>query len=211
MTEATTARPTLRERQRRETHRLIHRTAYDLALASGVSAVSVHSISEAAGISPRTFFNHFRSKDEALVPDLPDFTAEAQEAFLAEDAADLLTALQVLLSGHLAVLHEQAGAGEGPAAMKRLLEANPELLPRVLAVFEAFEQRVAALVARRTGRAPEDLFCTVAALTATATVRAAFNARCEAGADPTRPLSVQVPAAFAVLRRVVSPERTPSA
>jgi AcrR family transcriptional regulator len=58
-----------------------------------VSAVSVQGISDAAGVSPRTFFNHFRSKDEALLPDFPDFRPEAAQAFLDGDEPDLFAAL----------------------------------------------------------------------------------------------------------------------
>jgi AcrR family transcriptional regulator len=198
------ARPTLRERQRDETHGLIRRTTYELAVERGVSAVSVQSICAAAGVSTRTFFNHFRSKDEALIPDLPDFPDAAQRAFVDGVDPDLLTALEELLGEHIAWVQERADGGEGPRAMKRLLEANPELVPRAMAVFEALEQRVAALVARRTGRPSVDLFCTVAALTATSAMRAAFGTWEDGSADGAE-LRPAVSSAFAVLRELLAP------
>jgi AcrR family transcriptional regulator len=202
-------RPGLRERQRQETHQLIRRTAYDLAVQRGVSALSVQAICEAAGVSSRTFFNHFRSKDEALVPDFPDFPAEAEQAFVDAVEPDLVVALQGLMADHLACAEEHDGVGEAPAAMQRLLQANPELLPRALAVFGALEQRLAALVARRTGQEPADLFCVVAALTATSAMRAAFAALPDDGTDTGAALQRLVPEAFAVLRGLLTGSAPP--
>jgi AcrR family transcriptional regulator len=198
-----TARLPLRERQRRETHELIRRAAYELAVERGVAAVSVQDVCAVAGVSSRTFFNHFRSKDEALVPDLPDFPEPARRAFTDAVEPDLVRALESLVAEHLAWMQEHAGGDAGPRAMKRLLTANPELLPRAMAVFEALEQRVAALVAERTGRPAVDLYCTVAALTATSAMRAAFGTW-EDGEARDGELLPAVSAAFAVLRDLLA-------
>jgi AcrR family transcriptional regulator len=197
------ARPGLRERQRQETHHLIRRAAYELTLERGLSAVSVQAVCAAAGVSARTFFNHFRSKEEALIPDMADFPPESRNAFVGGAEPDLLRALEILLRGHLDCLEQEAGPQEGPVAMKRLLEANPELLPRALAVFETLEQRVAALVAQRTGRAPGDSYCTVAAMTASAALRAAFSVWDDDRPASSGQLQTLLPAVFDVLRQVV--------
>jgi AcrR family transcriptional regulator len=170
----TSAKPGLRERQRLETHRAIRRAAYDLIVADGVSSVSVQNICEAAGVSQRTFFNHFRSKDEALLPDFPDFDAEAQEVFVAGLEPDLIAALGDLLSGFVLWWSQGEERMLGPAAMRRVMLANPELIPRAMVVFETHELKVAELVALRTGRDRDDLFCRVASLTASAAMRAAL-------------------------------------
>lgn len=210
-------RPALRERQRAETHRLIRRAAHQLAAAQGVGATSVHSICEAAGVSSRTFFNHFRSKEEALVPDLPPFPETAEDAFVTGEEPDLVTALEVLLATHLLAVHDETpdnphdgSPDEDPLAVQRLVQANPELLPRALAVFGAIEQRLADLVARRTGRQADDLFCTVAALAATSAMRAAFDALPHRDGDPAEAMQRLVPAAFAALRALVAPGGSPA-
>jgi AcrR family transcriptional regulator len=201
----TSVRPGLRERQRAETHRMIRRAAYQLAAAHGVGAVSVQAVCELAGVSPRTFFNHFRSKEEALVPDLPDFPEAAVDAFVAGDGPDLVTALESLLGQHLLCVLELDVPDEDPLACQRLVLANPELLPRALAVFGAIEQRLAVLVARRTGLPADDLFCTVAALTAASAMRAAFDALARQEGDRADAARQLIPAAFAALRRLVTP------
>src|SRR2546429_502736 len=45
----------------------IMRAAYDLILRNGSSPTSVHDILHETGFSTRTFYRHFRSKDELLV------------------------------------------------------------------------------------------------------------------------------------------------
>jgi AcrR family transcriptional regulator len=198
------ARPSLRERQRQETHLLIRRTALALAAEHGVAGLSVQAICAEAGISARTFFNHFRSKDEALLPDFPEFSAAVVQAFVDAREPDLVAALETLLGNHLALAQEQqAQLGISPADMMRLLEANPELLPRALVVFGGLEQRVAGLVARRTGRPTDELFCTVAALTATSALRAGIGALPDAGPVDADLVRRRVADAFAVLRRLV--------
>src|SRR5437764_172016 len=150
----------LRERQREQTHVAIRRAALDLVQRQGLAALTVQAISREAGVSPRTFFNHYRSKEEALVSDLPPFRPEAEQAFVDGAEPDLVTALERLLTDHVADTHADEG---DPGTTGRLVEANPELLPRMLEVYETFQEGLVALVARRTGRDPADLVCTVAA------------------------------------------------
>lgn len=158
-----------------QTRRAIQRAALDLVVDRGFSSASVQSISEAAGVSPRTFFNHFRSKDEALVPDIPDFTAEQRRAFLDATDADLLTSLEHLLTDHVLGSFHLTGSGGAAYTAARLAQTSPDLLPRMLSVFEAFKHRVADLVAQRTGGSSDDLSCVVTADVALITARAAIH------------------------------------
>ncbi len=57
----------LRERKKRETRAAIHRAALELAHEGGVDALTVDAIAERAGVSPRTFFNYFPTKDDAII------------------------------------------------------------------------------------------------------------------------------------------------
>ncbi|MFF3260035.1 TetR/AcrR family transcriptional regulator [Streptomyces sp. NPDC002932] len=59
--------PGLRERKKRATRNALAEAAVRLAAEHGVENVTVEAISEAAGVSPRTFFNYFPSHDDAFV------------------------------------------------------------------------------------------------------------------------------------------------
>lgn len=61
------ASPGLRERKKRATRNALAEAAVRLAAEHGVENVTVEAISEAAGVSPRTFFNYFPSHDDAFV------------------------------------------------------------------------------------------------------------------------------------------------
>ncbi|WP_219463096.1 TetR/AcrR family transcriptional regulator [Nonomuraea rhizosphaerae] len=56
-----------RERRRAEKRQAVRRVAVRIALDDGLEAATVEAISAAADISPRTFFNYFGSKEDALV------------------------------------------------------------------------------------------------------------------------------------------------
>ncbi|MET0781172.1 MAG: TetR family transcriptional regulator [Microbacterium sp.] len=59
----------LRERNRVRTRELIVETALELFLRKGFDDTTVAEIGEACGISPRTFFRYFPTKEDVLFPD----------------------------------------------------------------------------------------------------------------------------------------------
>jgi AcrR family transcriptional regulator len=76
----------LRERKRRETLQRISEAALELFLAKGFDATTLDEIAAEAGISRRTFFYYFESKDEILAVYLGDRTA-ALSALVLESAS----------------------------------------------------------------------------------------------------------------------------
>lgn len=73
---------TLRERRKQETREQIRRIALQLVQDRGYDAVTVDLISDRAGISVRTFFNYFASKESAMVAVPPPVPAAAAQKFL---------------------------------------------------------------------------------------------------------------------------------
>src|SRR3984957_14095381 len=66
VTPATAPPVSLRERKKLATRRLLRRAAIELVAERGLANVTVEDIAEAAGVSPRTFFNYFPSKEAVL-------------------------------------------------------------------------------------------------------------------------------------------------
>lgn len=96
----------LRERRRQETALEIQRATLMLAREHGFDHVTTEAIAERAGISPRTFFNYYTNKEDAVVGHPPGFPEEARAAF-AEGRGPLQEAVHALLRAHLDQLEVQ--------------------------------------------------------------------------------------------------------
>lgn len=75
-----TSAPGWRERKRRETHKRVWESAIALFGANGYEATTLDAIAEASGISKRTFFHYFKSKEEVLAAwqaDVPELLRAA--------------------------------------------------------------------------------------------------------------------------------------
>jgi AcrR family transcriptional regulator len=130
-------RPTegVRERKRRETRRRIADAALRLFLEHGYDATPVDAIAEAAGISRRTFFAYFTSKDEVVAA----WQAAAWDAVLADLLAvspdeNPLDAVRSVLVAH-ASLYES----EQMKAIDGLMRASETLASRKPASYAAQE------------------------------------------------------------------------
>ncbi|WP_407318338.1 TetR/AcrR family transcriptional regulator [Isoptericola halotolerans] len=103
----------LRARKKRARADAIVDAAQRLVLAHGFDAVTVEAIAEAAGISPRTFFNYFESKDDAVLGQGSfDLDAGFRGEFVAGGPTGRLTAdLEILATALLGAV-----AGSAPDA-----------------------------------------------------------------------------------------------
>jgi AcrR family transcriptional regulator len=82
----------------RATVRSIEREAVRLALEHGPAALTVDQICEAVGISQRNFFNHFDTKDDALLGwDLPHLSEEACRQYLDDPTVGVLSGALTLV------------------------------------------------------------------------------------------------------------------
>jgi AcrR family transcriptional regulator len=81
--------PGLRDRQRQQTLRELHVAAVALAREGGLAAATVEAITERAGVSRRTFFNYYPTKEDALLGTAGPVVPEAAlERFLTQSGDD---------------------------------------------------------------------------------------------------------------------------
>lgn len=120
----------LRERQRRETLHHLHEAALALTLDGGIQAATVDAIAERAGVSRRTFFNYYASKEDAILgviaPVVPEDALEA--FFAAEDSVDPLTRTVRLIASIIASMQVAGGTF---ARRRELARSFPELKTRL--------------------------------------------------------------------------------
>lgn len=149
--------PGLRERKRRRTHRLLATTALRLVAEYGLDRVTVEHISEAAGVSARTFFNYFAVKEDALLVAYPD--DERRIATL----ADRIEAAPAGLSPAAAVVHAwredlarfDTDRDEWLTRLSVVAE-TPALTARMTRMFADEKVLTVGALARRTGLSADD-------------------------------------------------------
>ncbi|WP_432055949.1 TetR/AcrR family transcriptional regulator [Streptomyces sp. bgisy022] len=139
----------LRERKKRATRAALTEAAVRLAAEHGADHVTVEAISAAAGVSVRTFFNYFTSRDDAFVVVDPDAAERVCRAVLDAPAAVApLDALRDALATELAEAERQHELWRLHAAV---LQTSPRLLVRSLVAHTADETAIAEVIGRRLG------------------------------------------------------------
>lgn len=92
----------LREQKRLETRLRIEDAATELVDRHSFGAVTIEEICELAGISRRTFFNYFDSKESAVLgPTSADFTENVRERFLHDPTTNILDLVLNLVEQHM--------------------------------------------------------------------------------------------------------------
>nr|WP_218652775.1 TetR/AcrR family transcriptional regulator [Paenarthrobacter nitroguajacolicus] len=149
----------LRERKRAATRTAITAVARSMTAARGLSGFTVEEVCEEAGISRRTFFNYFHSKEDAVIGSFSDELPEdALEAFNQNPSptpdsisGTLLAALHVLT---VTLMERSSISRTEVQQFIAAITAEPQLLARLTLEGEARERQFAALVAAREGLDP---------------------------------------------------------
>jgi AcrR family transcriptional regulator len=163
----------LRERKKAETRRALSTAALRLAEARGPDGMTVEAIAEAAGVSPRTFFNYFSSKEDAVMGVNPSEPSDLLADLVARPADEPgLEALRQMALAAAARLEAQA---DELWARHNLTLRYPALAVRRAARYAEVERSLAEEVARRTGQdVDRDPFPALVVAAALAAIRVAL-------------------------------------
>ena len=138
----------LRERKRLATRRAIQFAVLELVAERGLENVTVDEISRVADISPRTFFNYFTSKEDALIGDPPTLPDEerVEEFVAAGPHSDILSGLGDML----ATSGENVPDDLDLLKLRRsLMKQHPQLFALRMATMRTFENQLDVVVSRR--------------------------------------------------------------
>ncbi|ODA71019.1 Bacterial regulatory protein, tetR family [Streptomyces sp. AVP053U2] len=139
----------LRGRKKRETRAALTAAAVRLAAEHGAENVTVDAISEAVGVSPRTFFNYFDSRDDAFVMVGAESGARVRQAVLAAPTGTPpLAALRDALAAELGEVGRQH---ELWRLHSEVLRRSPHLLARSFGAHIEDEFTLAETLAERIG------------------------------------------------------------
>jgi AcrR family transcriptional regulator len=183
----------LRERKKRETRKALNLAALDLVEEKGFGAVTTEEIAARAGVSARTFFNYFPSKEAAVIgttgEQLESYAAQLEEV---RDAESPIDALRRILAGMLAPASIDR---ELRARRRRILLGEPSLAPALVGNNIRIENALTAALERRLGVGPgESLEPRITVAVAIAAVRACIEHQQNGGSGD---LESNIDAAFA--------------
>ena len=129
--DATMPPMTLRDRRRTELRQHLSDTATAMFLERGFDEVTVADVAKACGVTEKTVFNHFRTKEALLVDRWPSLTAEVA-ARVADATRSPVTAVVKALDGELDALTQRGTAPpEHLVAVRRfgtLIATTPALM-----------------------------------------------------------------------------------
>ena len=152
----------LRERKKRLMRQQLSDTATQMFLERGFDAVRVTDIAEACGVSEKTVFNYFPTK-ESLILDRLEATMASLRTGLAEPGvAPVQAALRILdrelgaMTSWLAAQDDPVQAGTAIRRFDALIQATPSLRAYQSDMMDQFTAVAAAILAGRAGMSPDD-------------------------------------------------------
>ena len=132
-------RPTARAAaQRQRCARIWRRRRCDLFATKGYEATTVDEIAATAGVARRTFFRHFRSKEEAIFPDHDDTLVRVQAVL--DSAEPHEHPLDTVCRGITEVLRMYAESPQVSVERYRLTREVPTLREREIASVARYER-----------------------------------------------------------------------
>ena len=143
-------RPQSREDRHHATRLRVEKNAVSLVLEHGFDNVTVDMICSRSGISQRTFFNYFKTKNAAIIGAAPPTIDESRaREFIAAPGDDLLPDVLILISA----IGPQNGTDEHLITDRlRIFRLHPELMQEQMERMARVTSEVTELVYLRLGR-----------------------------------------------------------
>jgi AcrR family transcriptional regulator len=157
-----TAAEGLRARKKRLMRQQLSDTATEMFMERGFDAVRVAEVAEACGVSEKTVFNYFPTK-ESLILDRLEATMASLRAGLAQPGVPPVEAALRILAGELGAMTSWLASQDDPvqagAAIQRfgiLIQATPSLRAHQSDMMDQFTAVAAEILAERAAMSADD-------------------------------------------------------
>lgn len=169
----------------------------------GYDAVTIADITTRAGLTKRSFFNHFADKREVVFASADDFEQSTLTALAAADWQTATDPLETAVSAFRTASAPIEEFSELAGARRALIDSSPELQERELVKVASIARSVAKTLSERGVPERDATFIAQAATTVYTT------ALDEWARDPTLGVTARIDAALADLRTALRVDRTP--
>jgi AcrR family transcriptional regulator len=142
----------VRERARRAMRAELAMLAQDLFAAKGYEQTTIDDLVAAAGISRRTFFRYFTSKEDLVLGKYDAWSQMLVEALAARPADEPVWESLRRAFDFVVEYFEDATLAERSLEMEKVIHDNPALSAGELERISRVQSELAALVGARTGR-----------------------------------------------------------
>ncbi|WP_447900757.1 TetR/AcrR family transcriptional regulator [Stenotrophomonas sepilia] len=176
-----------REQRKAQTRQAISDVATALIIRRGFEAVSMSEIAKAAGVSRKTVFNHFASKEDLVFDRDDEARALLREGMAARRGMTPLAAFQSLVRELLDSGHPLLRINSGAATFWATVADSPVLVAHARRLQAQLTDDLALLMASAVGRPADDAEARLGAAMLLASMVAAYQgslASQQEGEDP---------------------------
>src|SRR6266480_3558017 len=142
----------VRERTRRAVRGELAQLAADLFVEKGYDETTIDDLAAAAGMSKRTFFRYFASKEELVMGKYEVLGEQLAEDLAARPADEPIWASLRQVFGRLVEYSESEARGTASVAMEKIVRDHPALNASYLERLSRIQELVLDEVRTRTGR-----------------------------------------------------------
>jgi len=152
----------LRERKKRLMRQQLSDTATQMFMERGFEAVRVAEIAEACGVSEKTVFNYFPTKESLILDRLESTVASLRTGLASPEVSPVEAALRILdheldaMTSWLGAQDDPAGAGAAIQRFGALIHDTPSLRAYQSHMMDRFTTVAATILAARAGLSPDD-------------------------------------------------------
>src|SRR6266704_3194879 len=142
----------VRERSRRTVRSELAQLAVDLFVEKGYDETTIDDLAAAAGMSKRTFFRYFASKEELVMGKYEILGEQLAEDLAARPADEPIWASMRQVFGRVVEYFESEARGATAVAMENIVRDHPTLNASYLERVSRMQELVLDEVRTRTGR-----------------------------------------------------------